>query len=52
MVMSYEAITPLVPPNDTRLLNHMRKLSEWAGRRKAANVQGGRTLAGGAFLTF
>ncbi len=45
----YETITPLVPPNDTRLLNHMRKLSERAARRKAANVQDGRTLAGGDF---
>ena len=42
----YETITPLVPPNDTRLLNHMRKLSERAARRKAANIQDGATAVG------
>ena len=42
----YEAITPLVPSSDTRLLNHMRKLSERAARRKAANIGDGMTTVG------
>lgn len=37
----YEAITPLIPEGDQRLINHMRKLSERAARRKAENVQDG-----------
>jgi len=42
----YEKITPLVPANDTRLLTHMRKLSERAARRKAENIQDGATAVG------
>lgn len=42
----YEVITPLVPANDTRLLNHMRKLAERAARRKAENIQDGATAIG------
>jgi hypothetical protein len=42
----YETITPLVPANDTRLLNHMRKLAERAARRKAENRQDGATVIG------
>ena len=30
----YETLMPLVPPSDTRLLTHMRKLSEREARRK------------------
>jgi len=33
----YDVITPLVPEDDARLITHMRKLSERAARRKAAN---------------
>lgn len=32
----YDRLMPLVPASDTRLLTHMRKLSERAARRKAA----------------
>jgi ribosomal RNA-processing protein 12 len=42
----YEKITALVPETDTRLLTHMRKLSERAARRKAANIQDGQTAIG------
>lgn len=42
----YEKITPLVPANDTRLLNHMRKLAERTARRRAANIQDGATAVG------
>jgi len=47
----YERITPLVPLDDTRLLNHMRKLADRAARQKAANAiaTDGQTLAGGNF---
>jgi len=37
----YDALMPLVPESDTRLLTHMRKLSERAARRKAAQRQDG-----------
>lgn len=37
----YEAITSLVPAEHSRLITHMRKLSERAARRKAAGVQDG-----------
>jgi len=37
----YDAIIPLVPKEDSRLLTHMRKLSERAARRKAGNVHDG-----------
>jgi ribosomal RNA-processing protein 12 len=37
----YETITALVPETDTRLLTHMRKLSERAARRKAASREDG-----------
>ncbi len=43
----YEKITPHVPANDTRLLTHMRKLSERAARRKAANMSDGATTVAG-----
>ena len=42
----YEKITALVPEADTRLLTHMRKLSERAARRKVANFQDGQTTMG------
>ena len=35
----YEKITPLVPENDSRLLTHMRKLSERAERRRAQGIE-------------
>jgi len=41
-VYGYEKIAPLVPEKDTRLITHMRKLSERAARRKAAGLQDGR----------
>ena len=37
----YDTLMPLVPEDDTRLLTHMRKLSERAARRKAASQQDG-----------
>ena len=48
-VYGYETIAPLVPEKDTRLITHMRKLSERAARRKAAGVQDGRSVAHNAF---
>lgn len=44
-VYGYDAIAPLVPPEHTRLITHMRKLSERSARRKAAGVQDGRSVA-------
>ncbi|KAL9185484.1 hypothetical protein ACHAXT_003261 [Thalassiosira profunda] len=44
-VYGYDAIVPLVPEKDSRLITHMRKLSERAARRKAAGVQDGRSVA-------
>ncbi|KAL7529107.1 hypothetical protein ACHAXR_002800, partial [Thalassiosira sp. AJA248-18] len=44
-VYGYDKIAPLVPEKDTRLITHMRKLSERAARRKAAGVQDGRSVA-------
>jgi len=44
-VYGYESIAPLVPEKDTRLINHMRKLSERASRRKDAGIQDGRSVA-------
>jgi ribosomal RNA-processing protein 12 len=41
-VYGYEAIKALVPPDHSRLITHMRKLSERAARRKATGVQDGR----------
>lgn len=38
----YDKLMPLVPESDTRLLTHMRKLSERAARRKAAQREDGR----------
>lgn len=35
----YDALMPLIPESDTRLLTHMRKLSERAARQKAAAKQ-------------
>jgi ribosomal RNA-processing protein 12 len=35
-IYGYDKLMPLVPESDTRLLTHMRKLSERAARRKAA----------------
>jgi ribosomal RNA-processing protein 12 len=37
----YDKLMPLVPETDTRLLTHMRKLSERAARRKAAQREDG-----------
>lgn len=37
----YDSLMPLVPEGDTRLLTHMRKLSERAARRMAAQRQDG-----------
>jgi ribosomal RNA-processing protein 12 len=42
-VYGYDAIAPLVPEKDTRLITHMRKLAERAARRKAAGVQDGQS---------
>lgn len=44
-VYGYETIAPLVPEEHTRLITHMRKLSERSARRKAAGVQDGRSDA-------
>jgi len=44
-VYGYDVIAPLVPEEHTRLITHMRKLSERAARRKAAGVQDGRSVA-------
>jgi ribosomal RNA-processing protein 12 len=44
-VYGYEKIAPLVPEKDSRLITHMRKLSERAARRKAAGVQDGHSNA-------
>ena len=41
----YETIMPFVPEKDTRLITHMRKLSERTARRKAAGLQDGRSQA-------
>lgn len=41
-IYGYDTLMPLVPESDTRLLTHMRKLSERAARRKAAQRQDGR----------
>jgi len=38
---SFEKIAPLVPEDDSRLITHMRKLSERAARRKAAGQADG-----------
>ena len=38
----YDRLLPLVPETDTRILTHMRKLSERAARRRAAQQEGGR----------
>ena len=48
-VYGYEKIAPLVPEKDTRLITHMRKLSERAARRKAAGLQDGRSVANNDF---
>ena len=45
----YDAIAPLMPEKDARLITHMRKLAERAARRKAAGLQDGQTVAGGDF---
>lgn len=44
-VYGYETIAPLVPDEHTRLITHMRKLSERAARRKATGMQDGRSNA-------
>lgn len=41
----YDVVAPLVPEEHSRLITHMRKLSERAARRKAAGVQDGRSVA-------
>jgi ribosomal RNA-processing protein 12 len=38
----YEVITPLVPGDDSRLITHIRKLSERAARKKSSAVQDSR----------
>lgn len=48
-VYGYDAIAPLVPEKDSRLITHMRKLAERAVRRKAAGVQDGRSVANNDF---
>ena len=48
-VYGYEKIAPLVPEKDSRLITHMRKLSERAARRKAAGLQDGRSVANNDF---
>ena len=45
----YDAIAPLVPEKDARLITHMRKLAERAARRKAQGVRDGQTTAGDDF---
>ena len=45
----YDAIAPLVPENDSRLLTHMRKLAERATRRKLAHRQDGHRDNEGGF---
>ena len=40
-VYGFDTIAPLVPDEHTRLITHMRKLSERAARRKATGVQDG-----------
>mmetsp|Transcript_1082 Transcript_1082/g.1596 ORF Transcript_1082/g.1596 Transcript_1082/m.1596 type:complete len:1247 (+) Transcript_1082:162-3902(+) len=42
-VYGYEKLMPFVPDSDTRLLTHMRKLSERAARRKQAERQDGKS---------
>jgi ribosomal RNA-processing protein 12 len=44
-VYGYDVIAPLVPEKDTRLITHMRKLTERTARRKAAGLQDGRSDA-------
>jgi ribosomal RNA-processing protein 12 len=44
-VYGYDTIAPLVPDEHTRLITHMRKLSEREARRKAAGVQDERSDA-------
>jgi ribosomal RNA-processing protein 12 len=39
-LFGYDALMPHVPPSDTRLLTHMRKLSEREARRKHAQRSG------------
>jgi ribosomal RNA-processing protein 12 len=41
----YDVIAPLVPEKDTRLITHMRKLTERTERRRAAGLQDGRSDA-------
>ncbi|KAL3791491.1 hypothetical protein HJC23_011522 [Cyclotella cryptica] len=48
-VYGYDAIAPLVPEKDTRLITHMRKLAERAARRKAAGLQDGHSMANDNF---
>ena len=45
-VYGFDAIAPLVPEGDARLINHMRKLSERAARRRAAGSSGATTAGG------
>ena len=44
-VYGYETIAPLVPEKDSRLITHMRKLSERSARRKAAGLHDGQSVA-------
>lgn len=44
-VYGYDTIAPLVPEKDSRLITHMRKLSERSARRKAAGLQDGQSVA-------
>jgi ribosomal RNA-processing protein 12 len=45
----YDAIAPLVPNKDARLITHMRKLAERSARRKARGLEDGKTMAGDDF---
>ena len=45
-LFGYDHLLPLVPEGETRLLTHMRKLSERAARRKATQQTDGRPESG------
>lgn len=44
-LFGYDAIAPLVPEKDTRLITHMRKITERTARRKAAGLKDGQSVA-------
>ena len=45
----YDAVAPLVPDKDARLITHMRKLAERSARRKARGLEDGKSMAGDDF---